>query len=324
MSLPTELADDAGILRSRKRETTVNLYAVQPAEKAMLYEMGIPVVPIDENLKWHVDIQQKVPLNIERDNVTPSYLKTLYTAVLTEKVAEVSEEDASAAWVTTAMENEKTDKTLVKKVFEIRFGKSAVLYDHTDAGSNKEAVAAGKTVVPRGALTKDMRKNVLAAGVKKASEEHSTKFRGSDKVIPEDQMTKEQKQFRSFIQTVAPLVLPEHPLKGTKFVNDDDSDMKGCTNWLDPAGFTFTVNVAYQNVSDWADNYALFIHELAHFYVQRNDHLFEGFWRAMERMGGRLASVSLAHPELFPVKPSLNFAAFNADEEVQDVAASQA
>ena len=38
-------------------------------------EMGIPVVPVDENLRWHVDIGQKVPLNIERDNLTPSYLR---------------------------------------------------------------------------------------------------------------------------------------------------------------------------------------------------------------------------------------------------------
>src|SRR5207302_8429813 len=97
--LPTEVADDAGILRCKKLETTVNLYAVQNGEKPTLYEMGIPVVPVDENLTWHVDIGQKVPLNIERDNVTPSYLKAIYTAVLTEKIEEVSEEDATAAWV---------------------------------------------------------------------------------------------------------------------------------------------------------------------------------------------------------------------------------
>lgn len=216
--LPTEIADDAGILRSRKRETTVNLYNVQDNEKAMLYEMGIPVVAIDENLRWHVDIQQKVPLNIERDNVTPSYLKTIYTAVLTEKVAEVSEEDASAAWVTTAMENEKTEKTVVKKVFETRFGKDALIYDRSDIGSNKEAVAAGKPVVPINAMTREMRKNVVAAGVHKAGDEHSTKFCGSNKVIPENEMTVEQKQFRQFIRDLAFAGTPieEHQVRGRR------------------------------------------------------------------------------------------------------------
>ena len=315
VTLPTEVADSAGILRSRKREATVNLYAVQSGEKPTLYEMGIPVVAIDENLKWHIDVQQKVPLNIERDNVTPMYLKTIYTAVLTEKVEEVSEEDASAAWVTTAMENDKTDKVVVKKVFETRFGEDAVLYDHGDIGSNKEAVAAGRIVVPKGSMTPAMRKNVRAAGVKKAGETNSTKFRVSDKVIPEDKMTKQQKQFRQFIQDVAPHVLPERPLLGIKFINDKDSPIKGCT-YFDAKGFEFTVNVAYQNVADWPDNYALFIHELAHFRVQRNDHLFEGFWRTVDDVGGRLAAVALRHPELFPVKPSLAFSdLFDFDEE---------
>jgi hypothetical protein len=325
--LPTEVADDAGILRSRKRETTVNLYAVRDGETPSLYEMGIPVVPIDENLKWHVDIQQKVPLNIERDNVTPTYLKTLYTSLLTEKVQELTEEDANAAWVTVAAENDKTEKKVVKAVFEKRFGGNAVLHDQSDTGSNKEAVAAGKVVVPRGAMTPAMRKNVLAAGVKKAGEEHSTKFLGSNKVIPEDKMTASQKQFRQFIQSAAPLVLPERPLKGIKFVDDDNSSMKGCTQWLDPKGFEFTVNVAQQDVDDWADNYSLFIHELAHFFVQRNDHLFEGFWRAVDDMGGRLAAVALTHPELFPVKASLNFTTLDFEEddfeELEAIAASQ-
>lgn len=108
-------------------------------------------------------------------------------------------------------------------------------------------------------------------------------------------------------------------------MDDDNSKIKGCTQWLDPKGFEFTVNIAFQDVTDWADNYSLFIHELAHFYVQRNDHLFEGFWRAVDDMGGRLASVALAHPELFPAKPNLNFSSLNVeDEEVaESVAASQ-
>jgi hypothetical protein len=323
--LLTEIADDAGILRSRKRETTVNLYALREGETAQLYEMGIPIVPIDENLQWHVDVGQKVPLNIERDNVTPTYLKTIYTAVATEKIDDVAEEVASAPWLTIAAENEKTDKGIVRKVFEKRFGKNALIHDQSDVGSNKEAVAAGKVIVPKGAMTPEMRKNALKAGVKKAGEEHSTKFKRSSKVIPEDQLTTEQKLYRQFIVNVAPLALPERPLKGIKFVNDFDSDMKGCTQWLDPRGFEFTVNVAHHDVTDWPDNYSLFIHELAHFWVQRNDHLFEGFWRAVDNVGGRLASIALAHPELFPTRLLLAFDALDEfeDEENEEAIAAK-
>src|ERR1700676_639464 len=75
VTLPTEIADENGISRLRQRKTKVRLYVAKDCEVPMLYEMGMPVVEID--CKWHVDIQQKVPLNIERDNVTPSYLKTI-------------------------------------------------------------------------------------------------------------------------------------------------------------------------------------------------------------------------------------------------------
>jgi hypothetical protein len=93
-----------------------------------------------------------------------------------------------------------------------------------------------------------------------------------------------------------------------EFADDPDADLYGCTEWLDPKGYTFTVNVAHHDVEDWNRNYDLFIHEVAHFRVQRNDHLFEGFWRACSDIGAKLAQVALERPELFPTpvpKPQL-------------------
>jgi hypothetical protein len=40
----------------------------------------IPVVKI--NAKYHVSVGQKVPLSIDRDNVTPAYLKAIYVELL--------------------------------------------------------------------------------------------------------------------------------------------------------------------------------------------------------------------------------------------------
>jgi len=45
------------------------------------------------------------------------------------------------------MESKAVKPEALKKVFTKRFGKHAVLYDHADIGSNKEAVAAGRQVV---------------------------------------------------------------------------------------------------------------------------------------------------------------------------------
>ena len=71
--LPTVLADDEGVLRKTTRKTLVSVYEPLDSETPTLYEMGIPVVETGD--RYHVDIGQKVPLNMDRDNVTPAYLR---------------------------------------------------------------------------------------------------------------------------------------------------------------------------------------------------------------------------------------------------------
>jgi hypothetical protein len=68
MPLETHLADDEGNIRKTVRRTTVKVYEPLPDEIPSLYEMGIPVV--ETNDKWHIDVGQKVPLSMERDNVS--------------------------------------------------------------------------------------------------------------------------------------------------------------------------------------------------------------------------------------------------------------
>jgi hypothetical protein len=295
VSLPTEIPDENNILRSRKHNTKVRLYEV-PKDKAYLYELGMPVVPID--CKWSVDVQQKVPLNIERDNVTPSYLKNVYQAILDERSEYLSEEDAANAWVTTGLSSEKLSTKAIQNVVTKRFGKDAVIHDRNDLGSNREATAAGRTVIPRGALTPQMRKNLVRAGVKKASDEFSTTIEAPEGIIPDNKLTRPQLRYKEFIEKVAPLVL-DHKLKKVVFANDPESDLLGCTRWS-PKDYIFTVNVAHHDVEDWERNYDLFIHELAHFHVRRNDHLFEGFYHATTKIGAKFAQVALKRPELFP------------------------
>ena len=78
--LPTEVADDEGVMRRTRRQATIRLFEPSDGETPQLYEMGIPVVETDG--RWHVDIGQKVPLNMERDNVSPAYLRDVRVAVL--------------------------------------------------------------------------------------------------------------------------------------------------------------------------------------------------------------------------------------------------
>lgn len=300
-TLATEIADENGICRSRQRKTAVRLYPLLAGEKPMLYEMGMPVVEIDG--KWHVDVQQKVPLNIERDNVTPSYLRAIRVAIVNEMKDFLSEEDAAAAWVADALGSPQITPTAVKTVIEKRFGENAVLYDGSDIGSNRECVAQDITVIQRGTFTPEQRANVSKV-IQKAGDVCPTDKSIEYEVIPPDQLTGPQARFKKFILEVAPLML-DHKLEEVEFIDDDSLDIYGCTEWLKTERYVFTVNVAFHDVDDWQRNYDLVIHELAHHAVQRNDHLFEGFWRATSDMGARLARVALTHPSLFPTQTDL-------------------
>ena len=294
-TLATEIADENGICRSRQHKPAVRLYRLLEGEKPMLYEMGMPVVEIDG--KWHVDVQQKVPLNIERDNVTPSYLRAVRVAIVNEMKDFLSEEDAAAAWVADALASE-INPTAVETVIKKRFGEKAVLYDGSDIGSNRECAAKDIPVIQRRTFTPEQRANVSKV-LQKAGDVCPTDKYFNYEVIPPDQLTAPQARFKKFILEVAPLML-DHKLEEVEFIGDDDLDIYGCTKWLKTERYVFTVNVAFHDVEDWRRNYDLLIHELAHHAVQRNDHLFEEFWRATSDMGARLARIALTHPALFP------------------------
>jgi hypothetical protein len=92
--LPTVIADEEGFMRPTRRKTEVSVYAPRTGESPTLYEMGIPVV--ETNDKWHVNISQKVPLNMDRDNVTPAFLREVRTLVLNEMFEHIEGQEAAA------------------------------------------------------------------------------------------------------------------------------------------------------------------------------------------------------------------------------------
>ena len=149
--LPTVVADDEGVLRKTSRKTLVRVYEPSDGETAMLYEMGIPVVETGD--RFHIDVQQKVPLNMDRDNVTPGYLRTIRVAVLNATHHLIDKEDAPQTWVREACSDERVSAEAVKAALTLRFGDNAVRYDPSDPEANKRSTAEGRPVVYGGSLT---------------------------------------------------------------------------------------------------------------------------------------------------------------------------
>ena len=159
--LPTEVAGADGCLTRRERRTELRLHRPLEGESAMLYEMGIPVMRTGDG--YHVDVQQKIPLSMDRDGVSPAYLRAVRTSVLNATYEELDEESASSAWVREALGDRRCEPAVVRKAVEARFGRRAVSFDPTDREASHRAVSEGYTVVHGGHLAKEEWANVRAA-----------------------------------------------------------------------------------------------------------------------------------------------------------------
>lgn len=157
-TLQTPLADDEGVLRIRQRQTTIQVFEPGPDEVASLYELGVSVVPTED--RWHINVGQKVPLNMQRDNVPPAYLRTIRTLVVNEMAAKLTKDDVNQTWVREATSDERIDKDVMEKVLDLRFGDKRVIFDPNDPEANKTAVAKGFTVIQGGMLNKNEWNNV--------------------------------------------------------------------------------------------------------------------------------------------------------------------
>jgi hypothetical protein len=146
-ALPTEIADAEGNLRRTVRRTSIEVYEPINGEEPHLYELGVRVVP--SGLRWHVNIGQKVPQPLDRDNVSPAYHARVRAIVLELMHQQLSSEDANAAWVRDAIEAHGDDltKEAVGAVLDLRFGEKRVSADPNDAEAMSLAMAQGYTVV---------------------------------------------------------------------------------------------------------------------------------------------------------------------------------
>jgi len=298
-TLPTVVADEEGVLRKTSRKTSVRVYEPTEGEPAMLYEMGIPVVETGD--RFHVDVQQKVPLNMDRDNVTPAYLRTIRVAVLNATHHLIGKDDAPQTWVREACSDERVSAEAVKAAVTLRFGENAVRYDPSDPEANKRSAAEGRPVVHGGTLTAAEWENASRAGVLPAAGvvTPSPKPYSQDgdplDVVPESEWTQGMRQIAVYACAIGQHLLDAHVM--VTFAREP--------KW--PYGATYgkgrlVFNVTRcgrqffeQGITD--DVNRLLIHEFAHHY--ESDHLSEGYYKALADMGARLARLALVMPRLF-------------------------
>ena len=305
-SLQTEFADEEKFLRRTRRKTKVTLFKPLPGEAATLYELGLPIVELDGGDTWHIHVHQRVPLNVDRDNVTPAYLRELRTFVLNNMFNFVKGDDATAGWVRDACGSPECAPEAVTKMLTERFGPKRVIYDPTDVEGTKIAVSHGYTVISGGALSAEEWKNVKASGA----------------ALPAGQVTPSPKPFSPDGQ---PLKILE-PEKWTPQIRNivDFATKLGArvlnrqirVTIADDAGWPFNgtyggghlrMNLAALGAAFFASGrkdpgvLRFLIHEFSHEFS--SDHLSSAYHDAICKVGAAVALAALQEPALFHLEP---------------------
>jgi hypothetical protein len=300
-TLPTEIADEEGVLRRSARKTRVTLHEVRPGETATIYEMGIPIVETGD--KWHVNVHQKVPLNVDRDNVTPAYLRELRTYVLNETFQLLKgEDDATAAWVRDASSDERVVPAAVDKVLTERFGEKRVIDDPSDPQGTKMAMSQGYTVIPGGSLSASEWRNVrssgtaLPAGKVTPSPKPFSPDGDPLKMLPRERWTAAMNDIAAFASALGEIVIGK-PIT-VDIANDVGWPFGACYG---QRRITFNAGRLGHSWFDGGrkdpDVLRLIIHELAHEYA--SDHLSKEYHDALCKVGARVAVAALTDPSLF-------------------------
>jgi len=294
--LPTVIPDDDGNMRRTQRKTTVRIYTPQAGEVASLYEMGIPVVETGD--KYHVDIQQKVPLNADRDNVVPAYLQKVRVLVLNEMHTDLSREDATEPWTRSAAGDRDCSDEATKTMAGTRFGEDAVAYDPSDPEANKLATAAGYPVIHGGSCSAGEWDNMKRAGVAPPAGQVTPSNPDSSVPplsLPESEWTDGIRLVVRYAKAIVKEMLGES-------VSVEVLNNANCGILADYKRGRLRLNVGrlgkgwFQlGITIKVD--ALLIHEFAHHY--ESDHLSERYYDACCSLGACLKRLAVERPEFF-------------------------
>ncbi len=302
--LQTEIGEQ---LKKSVRKTIVEIYEVPEGETAMLHELGIPIVETGD--KWSYNVLQKVPLNVDRDNVTPAYLRDLRTAVFNEMHHQITDEDTTETWVQEASSDADCKPEALKTFLDRKYGEKRVAFDPTNPDANAEALVSGYTIIPSRGLTPEQRENAKSSGLLHSS---SVAFPRAGKgaysesgtpvdVIPREKWTEGMLNIHNYAKALSWKLLDEN-LRVEFVLCKHFVGKRWAACFGNGAGCQLDFNVWVlgkeyfsHGITDSLN--ALLIHEFSHNFSP--NHADDDFHDACCKLGAKLTRLAMEEPKFF-------------------------
>jgi hypothetical protein len=277
-----------GVFTKTQRKTFVDIHKTN---KAILYEMGLPVTEID--CQFSIDVQQKVPLSIDRDTVPVSYLKALYAEVLNVTYDDVEEDNSSNTWVRQAMADKRISGEAVKEVVEKRYGDKVVVANPFDPVANDDALAHGYNVIRGAELSKEEWANVRNANaIKSSTQLFGRDFGTSIVYVPDENMLKVALLAKKIAKKLLDINL------GVDFYTSDDITVLASfgNNQL---SFNVTkLGKRFFDIPVSEEIIDLIVHELGH---SAGHHTEESYHKCITKMTGQLVMIALTDKSFYKI-----------------------
>ena len=283
-TLDTEILKEE-IMRLTKRKTTVNL--VPSDDQAYIFEMGIPITKTD--CKCHIDVQQKIPLTLDRENVKEAYLQDLYAEVLNHTHDDLDEEEVSSIWVRTGTKDKRITRDAMDTVLKRRYGEKFLSANSNDPNANDEAISRGYHLISGAEMSKEEWDQAKGHDLIQST---TAVFGKTPVGYTELDPTPAQQRFATFIKKVAREVLNiDLTVKFITSKATEGADFDNNTIYYNmkrlPANFFDTLTL---------ENLDLFIHELGH---KKGNHPYHEYHQLITKLGAWLTMKALRNPAFF-------------------------
>jgi len=285
--LLTDIQKEQRVIRDY-RKTKVHLHKVEDGI-AYLYELGLPVCKID--CPYHVDVQQKVPMSVDRNKISRGYLQKLLTYVLNEVYDDVDSSSTSELWIREALSSKIIKEDAVRSIIKKRYGSKVVVATPGDRRSVDAALSHGYRVLYGNELSSPEWENIRKANAIKSA---STMFPSdpTDNAVAVER-DENMVKVKELVKRIARRCLG---------VDVKVSFMSWDSKVYAQYGHrTITFNVKqlgrqFFNPPLSARIIDLVVHELAH---EKGYHTETSYQDCITRMAGELVMVALKEPEFF-------------------------